>query len=181
LEAIDEILQLFETRGSAAYLGEPVSQREHALQAAHLAEVEGASDALVVASLLHDIGHLIGPDQDNPAEHGVDAFHEEKGCAWLARHFGPEVSEPVRLHVIAKRYLCAVDPGYRRLLSPASIRSLELQGGTLTLEEIQRFEANPFHRGAVRLRRWDDNAKIPDLQVPVVKHYTAKLQRVLVR
>jgi phosphonate degradation associated HDIG domain protein len=181
LDAIDEILQLFETRGSSAYLGEPLSQREHALQAAHLAEVDGASDALVVASLLHDIGHLLGSDQDDPAEHGVDAFHEEKGYAWLARHFGPEVCEPVRLHVVAKRYLCAVDSGYRQLLSPASVRSLELQGGPLTSEEILRFEANPFHEGAARLRRWDDSAKIPDLQVPVVKHYTVKLRRVLAR
>jgi len=181
MDCIDEILLLFETRGSAAYLGEPLSQREHALQAAHLAEVDGASDALVAASLLHDIGHLFGPDQDDPAERGIDAIHEETGYAWLAKHFGPEVSEPVRLHVIAKRYLCAVDPGYRQILSPASIRSLELQGGPLTLEEIQRFEANPFHQGAVRLRRWDDSAKIPNLQVPAAKHYTAKLRRVLAR
>jgi len=181
MDPIDEILQLFDTRGSAAYLGEPISQREHALQTAHLAELDGASDALVAASLLHDIGHLLGTDEDDPATHGIDAFHEDKGCAWLARHFGAEVSEPVRLHVIAKRYLCAVDPGYRQLLSPASIRSLELQGGPLTLEEIQRFEANPLHQGAVRLRRWDDRAKIPMLEVPAPQHYVAKLQRVLAR
>ena len=180
MDSVDEILQLFETRGSAAYLGEPVSQREHALQAAHLAEVDGASDALVTASLLHDIGHLLGADADDPTESGIDALHEEKGYAWLARHFGPEVCEPVRLHVIAKRYLCSVDPEYFRLLSPASVRSLELQGGQLTSQEIQRFEANPFHKDAVRLRRWDDSAKIPALQVPVARHYIAKLRGLLI-
>jgi phosphonate degradation associated HDIG domain protein len=181
MECIDEIFRLFEARGSDAYLGEPVSQSEHALQAAHLAELDGASDALVAASLLHDIGHLLGPDQDDPAEHGIDAFHEEKGCAWLARHFGPDVSEPVRLHVIAKRYLCAVDPGYRQLLSPASVRSLELQGGPLASEEIRQFEASPFHQGALRLRQWDDFAKVPMLEVPALQHYAAKLRRALAR
>jgi len=124
---------------------------------------------------------MLGPDPDDPADHGIDAFHEEKGYAWLIMHFRREVCEPVRLHVIAKRYLCAVDPGYRQLLSPASIRSLELQGGPLSSEEILRFEANTFHEGAVRLRRWDDSAKTPDLQVPAAKHYTAKLRRVLAR
>jgi len=181
MDPTDEILELFETHGSAAYLGEPVSQREHALQAAHVAEVEGAPEALVIASLLHDIGHLLGPDQDDPAERGIDAVHEEKGYAWLSRHFGPEVCEPVRLHVAAKRYLCAVDPTYRGLLSPASIRSLELQGGPLGPDDIQSFEANPYHQGAVRLRRWDDAAKIPGLQVPVVEHYTTKLRRLVIR
>lgn len=181
MDTIDEILELFETRGSATYLGEPVSQREHALQTAHLAEINGASDALVAASLLHDIGHLLGPEEGNPAEQGIDAAHEDKGNAWLARHFGPEVCEPVRLHVAAKRYLCAVDPAYRSLLSVASIRSLELQGGPLAPEEIRRFEANPFHEAAVRLRQWDDSAKIPSLEVPGVKHYTDKLKRLLIR
>jgi phosphonate degradation associated HDIG domain protein len=180
MDCIDEILHLFETRGSAAYLGEPLSQREHALQAAHLAELDRASDELVAASLLHDIGHLLGPDQDDPAE-CIDAFHEEKGYTWLARHFRPEVFEPVRLHVIAKRYLCAVNPGYHQLLSPASIHSLELQGGPLTADEIQRFEANAFNKDAVKLRCWDDRAKIPMIQSPGPQHYASTLRRVLAR
>jgi phosphonate degradation associated HDIG domain protein len=181
MDTVDEILELFEARGSEAYLGEPVSQREHALQTAHLAEINGASDALVAASLLHDIGHLLGPDPGNPAEQGIDAVHEEKGNAWLTRRFGREVCEPVLLHVLAKRYLCAVNPEYRILLSAASIRSLELQGGPLEPAEIQRFEANPFHEAAVRLRQWDDNAKTPGLDVPAIKHYTDKLRRLLIR
>jgi len=181
MDPIEHILQLFETRGSAAYLGEPVSQREHALQAAYLAEQEGAPDALVVASLLHDIGHLLLPDENDPAEQGIDAVHEEKGRAWLARHFGPAVCEPVRLHVAAKRYLCTVNPGYRALLSPTSVRSLELQGGLLSPEEVSSFEANPFHNDAVRLRGWDDRAKIPGLPVPVAEYYTAHLRRLVIR
>src|SRR5215469_14042757 len=138
MDVVDQILELFEARGAAAYLGEPVSQTEHALQAAHLAVLEGASDALVAAALLHDIGHLLGPD-DDAAERGIDAVHEDRGCSWLAPHFGPEVTEPIRLHVPAKRYLCRVDPRYRVLLSPASIRSLELQGGALTSGEAEAF------------------------------------------
>src|SRR5215467_2405 len=108
MDCVDEILHLFETRGARDYLGEPVSQQEHALQTADLAVHDGASDALIAAALLHDIGHLLGSEEDK-AELGIDALHEEKGGRWLARHFGPEVTEPIRLHVMAKRYLCASD------------------------------------------------------------------------
>ena len=181
MDAIDTIFELFETRGSAAYLGEPVSQREHALQAAHLAQSDHASDALIVATLLHDIGHLLDWNQDNPADHGLDAQHEEKGSVWLFGYFGLQVSEPVRLHVIAKRYLCAVDPGYLAWLSPASIRSLDLQGGPLSREERRRFEANSFHQDAVRLREWDDAAKKPGWSVPVMTSYTDQLRHLLIR
>jgi len=177
MDIVDEIIDLFETHGPAAYLGEPVSQTEHALQTAHLAVQEGASDALVAAALLHDIGHLLGPAEDDTAERGIDALHEQSGCAWLARHFGPEVTEPVRLHVLAKRYLCAVDAVYRSLLSPSSIRSLELQGGALTRDEVQAFESNQHAAGAIRVRRWDDRAKVPHLEVPGLGHYLTTLQR----
>ena len=150
MDIVDRILELFEARGAAAYLGEPVSQTEH--------------------------GHLLGPEED-PAEHGMDAVHEDRGCAWLMPHFGPDVTEPVRLHVMAKRYLCAVDAAYRGLLSPASIRSLELQGGALRQAEAEAFAHNPHLSGAIRLRRWDDRAKIPHLDVPGLGHYTATLRR----
>jgi gamma-butyrobetaine dioxygenase len=176
MDIIDEIIDLFETHGGAAYLGEPVSQIEHALQAAWLAVQQGAADALVAAALLHDIGHLLGPE-DDPVERGVDSVHEQRGGSWLTAHFGPQVTEPIRLHVLAKRYLCAVEAAYRGELSPASIRSLKLQGGPLTAGEAEAFGSNPQAVGAIRLRRWDDRAKIPKLEVPGLSHYTATLRR----
>jgi len=177
MDIVDQIFELFEMRGAAAYLGEPVSQTEHALQSAYLAVQEGASDALVTAALLHDIGHLLGPEYD-PAECGIDAVHEDRGCAWLAPHFGPDVTEPIRLHVMAKRYLCAAEAAYRGLLSAASVRSLELQGGALNAGEAEVFQRNQYAAGAIRLRYWDDKAKIPGLSVPDLGHYSATLRRI---
>ena len=145
---VDEIVTLFETRGEAEYFGEPVSQREHALQAAHLAEQEGASDALIVAALLHDVGHLLHHEGEDIADKGIDARHEAVGDAWLTHYFGPEVTEPARLHVAAKRYLCTVEPEYLRQLSPASQQSLKLQNGLFSPQEVQEFEQNPHFRDA---------------------------------
>jgi phosphonate degradation associated HDIG domain protein len=175
MEIVAEIFRVFERHGADAYFGEPVSQQEHALQAAHLAEQEHAADALVVAALLHDIGHLVHGAGEDIADQGVDARHEAAGEAWLSRWYGPEVTEPVRLHVAAKRYLCAVDPAYLPKLSSASIQSLALQGGPFNKEEIAEFEANPHYAAAVSLRRWDDEAKIVDLDVPGLEHYRARL------
>lgn len=166
-----QIFELFQTRGQDAYFGEGVSQREHALQAAWLAENSNARPALVVAALLHDIGHLIHGLPENIADQGVDGYHEAAGANWLGAHFGPEVTEPIRLHVDAKRYLCATDPAYRAMLSPSSEQSLALQGGTADKEEVRAMEANPFFAGAVSLRRWDDAAKVPGLTVPDFEHY----------
>ena len=180
MDIVDQILELFEARGAAAYLGEPVSQMEHALQAAHLAVQDRASDELVAAALLHDIGHLLGLEDDR-SERGIDAIHEHRGCSWLAPHFPPEVTEPIRLHVRAKRYLCAVDAAYSELLSPASIGSLELQGGALTTGEVEAFARNPHAAVAIRLRRWDDRAKVPNIDVPGLEHYTARLRRLKAR
>jgi [1-hydroxy-2-(trimethylamino)ethyl]phosphonate dioxygenase len=181
MSVVDEIETLFETQGNAAYFGEAVSQTEHALQAAYQAEQEGASDALVVAALLHDIGHLLHHLPENIAEEGVDGYHENVGDVWLTRHFGPEVTEPARLHVAAKRYLCATEPGYLALLSPASLQSLALQGGPLTPEEVADFERNPYYRAAARLRHWDDAAKVPGLEVPGLTHYRARIESLLHR
>ena len=171
MNVTNKILELFKTRGHDAYFGEGVSQQEHALQAAWLAENSSARPALVVAALLHDIGHLIHGLPENIADQGIDGYHEAAGAAWLGAHFGPDVTEPIRLHVDAKRYLCATDPTYRATLSSSSMQSLALQGGPANSTEVRALEANPFFTGAVLLRRWDDAAKVPGLTVPDFEHY----------
>src|SRR5262249_50966907 len=130
-DVADTVADFFARSGGELYLGEPVTQREHALQCASLAERSGAPQALVIAALLHDLGHLLHTRPESPADGGVDGLHEVVGQRWLSRFFGPEVTEPVRLHVDAKRYLCATDPEYLNALSPASRQSLALQGGPL--------------------------------------------------
>jgi len=172
-----EVLAIYGERGAEAYFGESVSVTEHALQAAHCAQLDGAPAVLIIASLLHDIGHLIDPAPEQIAEWTSDARHEVCGASWLAVRFGPSVSEPVRLHVAAKRYLCASEPGYLELLSAASIRTLQLQGGAMTRAETAKFEAEPYHREAVQLRRWDDRAKVAGLSTPDLHHYVALIER----
>ena len=162
------------------YFGEAVTEAEHAFQAAHLAESDGAEDALVAAALLHDIGHLLHKHGEDVAERGIDGRHEDIGCAWLRKWFGPAVAIPVQLHVAAKRYLSATDKAYARLLSPASVQSLELQGGPFSPTEAAEFERLPYSREAVRLRYWDDAAKVPGLAVPGFEHYRPRLERLLV-
>lgn len=174
----DEIFDIFERRGQSAYFGEPVSQLEHALQAAHFARRENAPPALVVAALLHDVGHLVESLPEDIAEQGIDARHEEIGQAWLRERFGPDVCDPVRLHVAAKRYLCATDPDYFSLLSPASVLSLKLQGGPMSPADMTEFESNPFFRDAVTLRRWDDQAKIQSLTTEPLQSYRAAIGQV---
>jgi [1-hydroxy-2-(trimethylamino)ethyl]phosphonate dioxygenase len=173
---VDEIFGAFAARGGEAY-GEYVSQLDHALQCARLAENEGAEDALVAAALLHDYGHLFEGRGEAAALEGRDAQHEIHGASALRRWFGPEVTGPIALHVAAKRYLCAAEPGYQEALSPASILSLELQGGPFTPTERRRFEARPFASDTVRLRRWDDAGKTAGLSPPGLEHYRARLVR----
>ena len=168
MDVVETVMRLFAVGGEAAYFGEAVSQTAHALQSAHLAERAGADDALVVAALLHGLPEDI-------SERGIDGRHEQGGADWLARHFGPAVSEPVRLHVAAKRYLCAVEPAYLAGLSPASRHSLDLQGGPFDAQAARAFEDEPVFRDAVRLRRWDDEAKVPGLAVPGLDHYRGRL------
>jgi phosphonate degradation associated HDIG domain protein len=172
----DEIRQLFEARGCVEYHGEAVSQAEHALQAANLAETEGAPDSLIIAALLHDVGHLISGHDEDAADHGIDDRHEVAGAAWLSQHLAAEVCAPIRLHVAAKRYLCAMEPAYFAGLSPASRLSLKLQGGPFGANELAAFESNPHHSAAVRLRRWDDAAKVPGLAVPGLEHYLGRIE-----
>ena len=156
--AIDEIMALFEARGHERYGGR-VTQLDHALQCASLAAEAGALDSLVVASLLHDYGHLIEDRGQTAERDGVDGAHEAVGARALAAWFGPAVTAPIALHVAAKRYLCATEPGYFEALSPASQLSLELQGGPFGATEAAAFAARPFAREAVQLRRWDDWGK----------------------
>lgn len=177
---VDDICKLFQDAGDAAHQGGALSHKEHALQAAALAEAEDAPDALVLAALLHDIGHLIDGVHGNEtkANANVDSQHERKGARWLARFFGPDVTEPVRLHVEAKRYLCALDPNYLSRLPPASVRRLHLQGGPLSRREIKDFQAEPYHRAGLWLCRIDDNANEPGRIVPDLAHYYERLENV---
>lgn len=174
-EIVLKIAALFLQRGEEAYFGEAVTQAAHALQCAQLATDEGAAPELIAAALLHDIGHLFDPE--DIADQGIDGLHEEQGARWLEAHFPPSVTEPVRLHVPAKRYLCAVEPGYLAGLSPASVKSLALQGGPFTPDEVAAFESNPHFAAAVRLRRWDDTAKVVGLAVAPIETYLPLLEQ----
>lgn len=178
-ERARQILAVLSEGGAEAYFGEPVTQLEHALQSAALALRDEASDTLVVAALLHDIGHLVTGGSEDIADHGVDARHEDAGEHWLTEYFGPAVTAPIRMHVAAKRYLCAVEPGYAESLSAASQTSLALQGGAMTADEVQQFANAPWASDAVRLRRWDDAAKVPGLSVPALAHYRGLLERLV--
>jgi HAD superfamily hydrolase (TIGR01509 family) len=147
------------------------------LQAAYFAEQHGAPEALVLASLLHDVGHLIEPAPDDIADWKQDARHELSGSRWLAARFGPEVSEPVRLHVPAKRYLCTTNAEYFHQLSAASVTTLALQGGPMSAVETTAFEAEPYWREAVLLRQFDDQGKISGLSTPPFEHYRPLIER----
>jgi len=176
---VDTIFHLFREKGQGLYFGENVTETEHALQCAHLAEQSGAAPEMIAAALLHDIGHLLHGLPEDVAERGVDGRHEDCGAQWLAKHFDLAVVDPVRLHVAAKRYLCAVDPNYRKGLSEASERSLSLQGGPMTMEEVRQFEQHRYCQPAVHLRLWDDDAKVPGLDVPDLEHYRSILETVV--
>jgi gamma-butyrobetaine dioxygenase len=167
MTAAETIGELFAGPGARDHLGEPVPIGEHMLQAGALAEAAGAESPLVAAALLHDIGHLLGNLEDR---------HAEAGANWLSQWFGDAVTEPVRLHVPAKRYLCAVDAGYFGLLSTESVRTLSLQGGPMTTAEVAAFEALPFSRDAVAVRRWDDQAKDTVVTPPRFAYFAPLLE-----
>jgi len=154
--------EMFDGDGARDYLGESVTQAVHMLQTGGLALDAGAPDHLVVAAVLHDVGHFSAADPMGDS----DNHHDAAGADLLARWFPPGVTEPVRLHVAAKRYLCATDPAYMRLLSPASVHTLGHQGGPMDDAEWAALEANPHWADAVAVRRWDDTAKDPDAPVP---------------
>jgi phosphonate degradation associated HDIG domain protein len=165
------IAELFASEGAEEYLGEPVTQAAHMLQTATLAEGAGAAPELVAAALLHDVGHFTGAVTGRQLMSGTDNRHGEVGADWLAQWFGPKVIEPVRLHVAAKRYLCAVEPDYAAALSPASIFTLSIQGGPMRDAEARDFAESPYAEAACRLRRWDDAAKQPGAKTPPFGHF----------
>jgi len=178
MSVTEEIANLFARRGREAYFGEPVSIIEHGLQAAHFARQEGASDALVVATLLHDVGHLLQDAPEDIADWHSDAQHELAGSRWLSRWFGPHVTEPVGLHVAAKRYLCATAPSYFARLSAASVITLRLQGGPMSKLEQDEFRAKPNFRDALRLRLWDEQGKVAGLITAGLGEYRDLIERV---
>lgn len=170
-QAIDDIRQLFDVAGDTMY--DPVvTQQEHALQSAALAEADGASDALVAAALLHDVGHLLLDEHAANADFLIgDKEHETVGAEFLEMHFPPQVTEPIRLHVPAKRYLCTSVPGYWEALSEASKRSLEVQGGQFGDDEAADFIGRDHAAEAARLRQWDDRAKSANVATPSLEHF----------
>lgn len=175
--SIEDIERLFADRGGEQYAGEPVTQLEHALQAAALGEAEGASDSLITAALLHDLGHLLHDLGETPTERGIDDVHQYRALPFLRGLFDEEVLGAIRLHVDAKRYLCATRSGYFEALSDDSKRSLKLQGGIFDAAQAQAFIAQPGAEGAVRLRIWDDLAKTAGLETPPLSHFLARARR----
>lgn len=174
-----KILDIFATKGHSQYGGEPVSQLEHGLQCATLAKQNSASSELITACLLHDLGHLVRDLGDNPAEQGIDDRHEYEAIKWLKSLFPPAVTEPIKLHVEAKRYLCAVDANYLASLSPNSQLSLILQGGAFSTEEATKFIAKPHAKDALKLRIWDDQAKVADLVTPSLNSFVPIIESCL--
>lgn len=172
-DIVDRLSGLFANQGGELYGGEAVTQLEHALQAAQLAEEQGSPAHEIVSALLHDIGHLIHDLGEDCAERGIDDTHERSGADWLEAEAGfhDAVTQPVRLHVPAKRFLCAVDAEYHANLSDASQLSLSLQGGPFTDDQVAAFRETPYSESAVRLRTWDDKAKQPGLPTPPLQHF----------
>ncbi|MEW9899229.1 phosphonate degradation HD-domain oxygenase [Chitinivorax sp. PXF-14] len=173
IESLDALSALYLGQGQSRYGGEAVSQLAHALQSAHAAEASGAAPSLIVAALLHDVGHLVAGQGNHDVANGIDDHHEAVGVNALRALFGDEVLQPIALHVAAKRYLCALHPDYLALLSDASRQSLALQGGPMTADEAARFSLRPYAAEAIGLRHCDDAAKAVDAITPPFEHYLA--------
>ena len=178
---LNDIEQLFARKGGEQYTGEPVTQLEHALQTAHLAEQDGANDALVTAALLHDLGHLLHELGETPTEKGIDDIHQYRALPFLRGLFSSthadDILGAIAQHVDAKRYLCATRPDYFCALSADSKRSLALQGGIFSAEQAAQFIAQPGAAGAVRLRVWDDLAKTAGMATPILSHFLDRARR----
>lgn len=174
-----QILNLFEENGGSMYGGEEVTQLEHAIQCAQLARQNNASNELITACLLHDIGHLLHDLPDDASDNGIDDMHELLGNKFLQNYFKQAAVEPVKLHVQAKRYLCAVEQGYYESLSEPSKTSLSFQGGVMSQDEVLDFEQHLFYKDAVSLRRWDDLAKDPNLTSPAIDSFVDAIENAL--
>lgn len=182
MNPLDDLFALYASPVARQIYDEDVTELDHTLQAAALATADGAADHLVAAALLHDVGHLVSDDNVPLDDDLADDFqHERVGARYLTRWFGPDVTAPVALHVAAKRYLCAVEPGYLDSLSPSSTRSLRLQGGPVRDAEVEAFERRPHHAEAALVRRWDDHAKVGGLTVADLDDYRELLTRCLAR
>ena len=175
------LADIFERRGGEEYLGEPVTMAEHMLQGATLAERAGHDETIVVAALLHDIGHFTSEFGTFSMEDTEDRFHEEAGARVLEAFFPSLVTDCVRYHVAAKRYLCATRPEYFARLSEASVHSLNLQGGPMNAEEIAEFERNPNLKEIVAVRYLDDAGKHAEMDTPSFAHFAPMVQRVVYR
>lgn len=176
---VDFIGNIILRRGADSYLGEDVTMSEHMLQGAQLAEQAGAGDEAIAAILLHDIGHYTNEFPEDALEKGVNNFHDEAGARVLKKFFPKSVTDCVRQHVAAKRYLCAVDPEYFSRLSDASIHTLKLQGGAMTSDEVEQFESHPFLERIVQVRKWDDEGKVAGVKTPDYAYYAPLLQRIV--
>jgi phosphonate degradation associated HDIG domain protein len=179
---LQEILDLYQTQGQRQYGNEVISQLDHALQCASLAEQASETAQTIAASLLHDLGHLLAAQRPSKPDHDTDKddLHQYIALPFLRSHFPDAVLEPIRMHVDAKRYLCLVDSSYWDALSPASKQSLELQGGVFDRAQATAFMALPFALESVRLRRYDDMAKVKDLKAPALSHFKSYLESVMV-
>ena len=173
---IDDICGVFTAKGARIYSGEPVTQLEHALQTATLAQNAGADAALITAALLHDLGHMLNDQGETPSERGVDDVHQYAALPFLRPTFGDDVLEPIRLHVDAKRYLCATRPGYYDALSLDSKRSLALQGGIYSQADADTFASRVGASRAVELRVWDDSAKTAGVKTPPLAYFVRVMQ-----
>ena len=178
MSPIQEIERILMTTGANRYGSEQINQLQHALQCATLAEDNYASPALITAALLHDIGHLVDNHSVGATSKGIDRRHERIGSAYLKQWFADDVVAPVALHVPAKRYLCAADPVYFEKLSPASVRSLELQGGQFDRDQARSFFERDYAPDAIRLRQWDEKAKDPEARTPTLDHFLRHVEQI---
>lgn len=178
---VDYIADIFSRRGAESYLGEEVSMAQHMLQTAQEAELARAGPELIVAALLHDIGHYANEIPDSVLMKGTDNYHEEAGANFLADYFSLSVTEPIRQHVAAKRYLCATDPEYFSRLSEASVYTLGVQGGPMSPDEVEEFERTPFLESCIKVRKWDEAGKDPNKKHPDFSYYQGLVQSMIMQ